>query len=190
MVHGDGVLDDIPIKAMGRSAASGAFYRSLTGKALKIEVKKSSPAPEMTFAHELGHYLDYQAIGLKGQFETEFLNGNTKKLIEKLNDSSRIKSIRTALIDGVIKKGKDETPLSIGMANHLKYLLEPKEMFARAYAQFIAVKSGNKRMMNQLKSRQKKDSDMNIGYQWEDEDFKEILKAFEELFIYKGWLSR
>jgi hypothetical protein len=188
-VHGDGVLDNIPLKAMGRSAANGSFYHGL-GKAVKIEIKKSAPSPELTFAHEMGHYLDFQALGAKGSFETEVSNSSAKALINKLNETARIKEIQKTLKDGILVKDGKQYPISAAIKKHLLYMLEPKEMFARSYAQFIAVKSGNKKMMKQLAARQLLDKGMNIGYQWEDEDFKEIIAAFEELFLKQGWLSR
>ena len=68
----------------------------------------------------------------------------------------------------------------------LEYLLDVKELWARSYAQYIAIKSGNKAMLSQLKTQQ---NDILYGErQWSKADFKPIMDEIDKLFKAKGWL--
>ena len=189
-VHGDGVLKDIPIELYTLNDGANGEFLGDRGTPIHIQVKKSGNNPEMTFAHEMGHYLDYQALGEPGVFDTVFSNGVTKELISTISKSDTIKGIRTALKDGYYTNTGQKILLSPALVDHLEYLLDPREMFARAYAQFIAVKSGNASMMNQLQTRLDLDSVKSIGYQWTDSEFKQIEAAMEKLFIQQGWINQ
>lgn len=70
-------------------------------------------------------------------------------------------------------------------------MLSTKEVFARAYAQYIVVKSGNAQALAELDHFR---SDMAAGRhlkgrQWEDDDFKPIVEAFDNLFRAVGWMK-
>ena len=189
-VHGDGVLKNIPIDLYNlHDGANGEFYAD-KGIPIHIQIKKSGNTPELTFAHEMGHYLDYQAIGKQGVFDSALSNGVTKELINAISKTDTILGIKKALNDGYLTNNGKEIILSKTLINHLKYLLDPREMFARAYAQFISVKSGNASLMNQLQLRQDLDSALSIGYQWPDSEFKPIEAAMEKLFIQQGWINQ
>ena len=60
------------------------------------------------------------------------------------------------------------------------YLLEPKEQFARAYAQYIAVRSRDNIMLGQLEGK-RGDALMQGLYcqQWMDDDFAPIASEIE-----------
>lgn len=189
-VHGDGSLENIPIEAMSaRSRSEGAFYRSLSGKPLKIEVKKNGDHPELTFAHELGHYMDLHTIGSPGAFDTGSSTGMTKPLLEALEKTDSIKKLRGYLKKSTITILGKEVRMSSVYRSHLKYLLSPHEMFARAYAQFVATRSGGK-MLDQLKGMQKRGEEIGVPYQFSDEEFTAIDKEMEKLFVSNGWISQ
>ncbi len=59
-------------------------------------------------------------------------------------------------------------------------------MWARSYAQYIAVKSKNATMLEELKVYQTSNE---ILTQWEDNDFVEIVRAIDELYKVLGWLK-
>ena len=64
------------------------------------------------------------------------------------------------------------------------------EIFARAYAQYIATKSKNPEMLAVLRSRQGKPED-GKGYpdQWDDDDFVPLYEEIENIFLKIGWLK-
>lgn len=70
-------------------------------------------------------------------------------------------------------------------------MLSTKEVFARAYAQYIVVKSGDGQALDELRKFR---GDMAAGgqlkgRQWEDDDFKPIEAAFDALFRAVGWMK-
>ena len=68
---------------------------------------------------------------------------------------------------------------------HKDYLLSREEQFARAYAQWIAERTGGTKYLNAMELRR------NEGWgcaQWQKEAFAPIAAEFEKLFKAKGWL--
>ena len=69
------------------------------------------------------------------------------------------------------------------------YLLDPLEMFTRAYAQYVAWRSGNQTMLGQIDgvlARQ----DLGKLQQWPYADFLPLIHHFDTLFEEQGWLIR
>ena len=69
--------------------------------------------------------------------------------------------------------------------NHINYLLSPHELFARSFAQYIAVSSGDKILKQHLDETREMP-----GYgvsQWSDDDFGPIKSAFDKYFESIGW---
>ncbi|MBZ8178362.1 hypothetical protein GSS88_11295 [Corynebacterium sp. 3HC-13] len=68
-----------------------------------------------------------------------------------------------------------------GIRNH-RYLLSEMELFARSYAQWVGVKTGEKRI-NQVIALQKEGDGMWAYTQWDTKDFADnIVPALDELF--------
>ena len=83
------------------------------------------------------------------------------------------------------QRGIIQTTLKVDQ-RYTSYLLNPKELWARSYAQYIAKKSGNATMLAQLDSV--RNSDPFYGSrQWQDADFEAIASAIDALFKDKGW---
>lgn len=77
--------------------------------------------------------------------------------------------------------------------DHLRYLLQTHEVFARSYAQYIAVRSADPIGLAELRKLQGQGRPGSQGIfpayprQWEDEDFAPIADAFDRLFDSLGW---
>jgi hypothetical protein len=114
--------------------------------------------------HEMAHYLDKQAIR-----ETF---GNTEEYI------AMVKAMRSS-------KWYEWCQDSGGFLTEGEriYLGSTREMFARAYLQWIAEKTGNAEMLRSLRSFR------SIKYAWEEDDFREISKSLDRLFGRLGWLK-
>ncbi|MYE05051.1 MAG: hypothetical protein F4Y00_08800 [Bacteroidetes bacterium SB0662_bin_6] len=67
----------------------------------------------------------------------------------------------------------------------MKYLLQDQKIFARAYLQYIAEKSGNQPVLKALDYV--RNNSPNFATQWDDADFKPIFAEFEKLFKKLGW---
>jgi hypothetical protein len=61
------------------------------------------------------------------------------------------------------------------------YLTKPSEMFARAYFQWVAIRSGDQTLLKELHAHQ------GTGYAWQDDDFEPIADAMDKLFGRLGW---
>ena len=86
--------------------------------------------------------------------------------------------------DGMAHKGMGPSPFSYYKISPslLNNWRQAREYFARSYAQYIAVRSGDPWMLNEVESElevARKD----IAYtQWEEDDFEPIADAFDKLF--------
>ena len=202
-VHSDGKLTSIPIEMNNSKKFKGSFeVDPIFEKAKVIKIKRDGATPHMTTAHEIGHNLDFQAIGRSGAFGDTGTTFNRKKdakvkakfeeLQKAMNDSNAISALRDRAQGSPVKVKKGGKTLEYKSdKRYSEYMLEGREMFARGYAQYIATKSGDKKMKTELASMRKKDKKAKINYhrQWEDDDFKIISKSFDDLFVELGWLE-
>ena len=65
------------------------------------------------------------------------------------------------------------------------YLLQPHEIWARAYAQWISFKSGDSTLLDEVKKMAESSQPFKV---WDEEDFKEVSKEIDAMFASKGWL--
>ena len=72
----------------------------------------------------------------------------------------------------------------------IRYRLEPKELFARAYAQYVTVRSSDLRLLTQLQEAQR---DLFLGMVYHqyrnDDDFGPVLRAFDRLMRQRRWIE-
>lgn len=202
-VHSDGKLTSIPVEMNNSKRFKGSFeVDPIFEKAKVIKIKRDGATPHMTTAHEIGHNLDFQAIGRSGAFGDTGTTFNRKKdaevkakfekLQKAMNDSNAISALRDRAQGSPVKVKKGEKTLEYKPdKRYSEYMLEGREMFARGYAQYITTKSGDKKMKAELAGMRKKDKKAKINYhrQWEDDDFKTISKSFDDLFVELGWLE-
>jgi hypothetical protein len=227
-VHGDGPLPIIPAGAVERRFARKAlaYYMhdaySGTAVALGFGRKILKASPHIGVFHEVGHFLDHKGVTGGGRLfatadRTMISDLPTRKafddLMTAIKQSESIQTLAkwhqahlpgTGLSpgDGIVPKGVHR-----GMVS---YLLKSNEAFARAYAQYIATKSTNPAVKNELrrfqaqaavatkpvpatmryngKSFGESDADTwEYPWQWTDTDFKPIEAAFDTLMDRLGW---
>ena len=75
-------------------------------------------------------------------------------------------------------------------AQDREYYLRPTEMVARSYAQYVAVKSGNATMLDQVSAIIGSELKVYQHTQWTEADFRPIMKAYDDLFEEIGWLEK
>jgi hypothetical protein len=182
-VHGDGDLKDIPFKKV-RADYEAAFLRR-QGAPVEIHLSSTATSPSFSLVHEMGHYFDLHSIGTPGRYESEIDGTRLSKIVEIAKKSETIQKIQGWLKEGVAKFGEKEVPVSLALRNHFNYLLYPREIWARAYSQFVAKRSGTEAM---LKGVSEMVSYNGVPYQWADGDFEEIEKAIEKYFFDIGWI--
>lgn len=171
-VHTDGALPSIPVGDLRMAHALGVYAHTHAGDAVHVRLR-SSRVLEFTLAHELGHFLDHQALGVRGVFASAShpdLDG-WRAAVMGSQSVLRWTQERAAAIAAGDRYTRD----------FLDYLLSPHELFARSYAQYITLRSGSSMLAGQL-------ADPSMArLHWADTDFEAIARAIDALLIRKGW---
>jgi|GEM_PF-1252806 len=180
-VHGDGQLPDLPVSVSTAKGRYGAFWHR-GSRAEKITISKTGDHQALTMAHEIGHFLDHSAANVP--WASAMATGENRAIIDAAKQTDWVKNIwaRYAAVNN--RSAADAYVIMIDR-NYVNYLMGSREIYARAYAQYIATKSQNPVLLDQLKVLQS----AKFSSQWSDEDFKPIARAFDELFKQKGWIK-
>lgn len=201
-VHTDGVLTTIPIETKRKSPTGplGQFRSRYDGKPADIRIM-TSDQPRATTAHEMGHFLDLDGLGKKGEFTTDDPNGELAPLLEHLGATPTVRKLTDmrnnpdeyakSYTYTMPRSGERHTERVKPDDRHLRYLLSPAEIFARAYAQYIAEKGDNpklKQEMDKIVDAAHKDK-YSYPRQWTPEEMKGIIREFDKLFKGRGWLK-
>jgi len=166
-VHDDGVLPKINVDPRTSGDALGTYFSG--GR--RIAVKPTGPWPELTSIHEVGHLLDHLAIDTPGIFASE--------------KSGLLKAWRTA-VKGTEAAQKIFELRRTTRSKFYRYLGTWRELFARSYAQYIAEKTGDTTLLQQLNTI--RNGPVTPWRQWQTEDFAPVREAFDKLFEEQGWL--
>ena len=75
-------------------------------------------------------------------------------------------------------------------AQKLRYLLDPVEIFARAYSQYISWRSGDDALLSDIDRWMRMQAPGDQLRQWPYEDFLPLIWRFDTLFQSQGWLTR
>ena len=139
-VHDDGGLNAIPLLASRGTRIVGEFtWNEITGKATGITISSKGPHPELTLLHEIGHWV---ALGMMRP-------GEGARIVAALEKTVTAKEIRRMIRTGKSRPGIRSDLLPSDM-DDLRDMVKPGEMLARAYAQWIARKSGHARLLAQI----------------------------------------
>ncbi len=206
-VHGDGQLKTIFVDALRGSPKRGEWTvaQYYDGEPSSIGLHPKGPTPLFSMIHEGGHWLHDKTLGgLGGSGLGGFDFSGGAQLERALNQSQSIKNLRRLQsAKKKIHRASETRGKTVDYDVNLPfvdYLLEPDEMFARAYAQYIAMRSGHGELRRELASKliraqttpwggMTKDT-LHYFEQWDEEDFSEIANAFDKLLLSKGWIKR
>lgn len=182
-VHGDGELHSLPVNRSKAVTRLGGyrFYRG--GRGISITVSSTGDHQELTLLHEIGHFLDHRGIGKPGVWSSmadEPLMADWRAVVAKTDGIRRLKEARETM-----QPVKDALGRSITLSRRqLDYLLGYEEIWARAYSQYIATRSQNRVLLEQVERiRQTGVYDQ----MWTDEDFAPVALAIDRLFEELGW---
>ena len=84
----------------------------------------------------------------------------------------------------IVKNAREQRGLDVA---RVSYLLDYNEMWARSYAQYIALRSEKPLLLRQLSPVSALPVSLHQLLQWESDDFVPILDAIDALFRRKGW---
>lgn len=133
-----------------------------------------------TIVHELGHYIDRELVKLAGS------EGWHASQTVAYTTGRRLTAVEAAFgeLKQAIENSRAMGTISTVWAhdqNYLIYLKTNTELFARAYTQTVANLSKDERMMLLMAERVAK------GYQWAEDDFREIEDKMVKVFKALGW---
>ena len=174
-VHSDG---DLPQMLVSTLSLDGVAV-SVPGKLVGVDPEDETP--ELTLAHEIGHQLHWR---LREQ------GADMADLHAVISDTGLIRNIE-GLIQAVRREYRESADADLEvLAGLLAYLLDPEEMFVRAYSQYVAWRSGDPALLSQIDGELASDSLVVRRRQWPYAQFLPIALQFDMLFERVGWLTR
>lgn len=178
----------VPVSVtFGLNGAAGTYYP--WGSHSKIEIARGSAMPRSAMAHEYGHYLDHHLFGSGGKGGIGVNSLGTHQNSPELKPLMRALA-RSKAVQSLMERRRKAIRENDWQGEHVtNYLCMRAEIFARAYNQWIAHKSGNIRMQNETRNMGESWARYSYrGVQWEQRDFVHISREFDNLFRNRGLL--
>ncbi|WP_350351888.1 phage minor capsid protein [Microbacterium sp. A8/3-1] len=139
---------------------------------------------EFTTVHELGHWLDNKLLGDDARYGSDRLDSPAwTRWNAAVAASAPTRHLET--VRGMVGNGR----VSAELGTHIDYMLRPREQFARAYAQWVATRTGDATLLAQLAVFQGADNSILRAYHWADDDFEAIGAALDDIFRERGLLK-
>ncbi|MGH2558469.1 MAG: hypothetical protein ACRDJH_05340 [Thermomicrobiales bacterium] len=168
-----------------------AQYRSQVnrGRALGIGIDPFEPRPELSIVHEIGHFLDHQAIGNRGGFASS-RHRSLDAWRQVVGSTSQIRTLRIlARASGEVFAGLLGRAPGPEDRERIESLLRYTEVWARSYAQYVVSQSASLLLIGQLaEERAEANPIQSLGF-WDDHEFQPIRSAIDDLFRQKGWID-
>jgi SPP1 gp7 family putative phage head morphogenesis protein len=180
-IHGDGVIPNFPVTQdpPEEPGELGFFVLNrLEKKPVKINLTKGSTDGYNTFLHEVGHLIDAAA----GDFVHygSYIPGNPMRqfIFDHLSETSPI--INLVRFQLIFKRNGNEKALEA-----VEYLLDPTEIIARYYHQYILHKTG----VNHQSKFFNSETEGTLGEltQWRSEEFERNIPNFESILKKLNW---
>jgi hypothetical protein len=178
-VHGDGGMPDVTARVNPRLKRAKGKYHGIRGRSdhIIIEIKPDLMHAGFTMAHELGHYLDQWGLDTDGYDFASDDGGSplAKPIMIALFSTKEVKEVVS-----FAKKAKG--PFQTDFVE----LALPEEILARAYAQYLAIRSRHPALLEGLENSRRGTSNGPPKH-WSDSSFIPVGEAFDSFFECKGW---
>ncbi len=158
-----------------RPGVQGRYMHSLN----LVEMSPQATFPRLTFAHEYGHHLDMIA-GAGKPASSQLATDPWRKLFSAINASSEHRTLRAL-------RASEKMPAE--GKTYITYLLRRNELWARAYAQYIAERSGDRLMLAGVREAVDSSNAVLSSRQWSADSFGPIRDAIDEILREVGWLA-
>ncbi len=163
-----------------RRVAGGEFVAHGPLGPYSIYINPGGNHPELSLLHEIGHLLDWQSIPKSVPGNRNF---NEAPLfydwLDAVLDSGNVQRLISL---------RDQQAAESDTYEDIGYLLRPEELWARAYTQYVARKSGLE-ALNQQISAENKTALNGILYApfWPSDQFPPIETTMDVIFQNQGW---
>ena len=180
LIHRVGPLPRVPIDHRVEVAGADGQYRFRRhrGEARGIGISQTAPSFEFVLLHEIGHFLDHQALGNRGGFAST-RHAALKGWRTAVESTWACRTLRE------VKRVRDQAGRPGGP---VVYLLDYNELWARSYAQYVTLKSRDAALLSQLDQQRVGSAPLQRLAQWQGVDFAPVGDAIEALLRRKGWL--
>jgi len=195
-----------------KDGANGFYSSSIDNRPLQIVLNTQGDHMAATMAHEFGHLLDHQDFGSKQTYATRLgrsddIDKAFTELQQAINESAEIKTLKRMrtnpeefaqeIVPVHPTTGEaivGELVTSYPTQRHVAYLLDEREQFARAYAQWIAREVDPshplaQQMVAEIETMTGGVGRYNYGDQWSEESFEPIARAFRKVFQAAGMIQ-
>lgn len=169
----------VEISTIEDSKNEGVLW-SISGEPTGIGISKTAKNEMMAAIHECAHFIDLSGIEPVGKYAESKITGKLSKWWKAVSNSEAYQELEYLLSSKGYLAGN-----KLVSVKHLKYLLQPGELFARSYEEYIALGTKNKKLAEEL--RNSIYSSVFVPRYWKQEDFSQIAEAFDELFEDLGW---
>lgn len=161
---------------------------NVTDKKITLDLSQGQSRHATTLIHEIGHFLD--AIWLtaekgamnigSGEFASDKKYPELKKWFKAVSNSESVKNLKQMATD---------PRLSPYQRSAIKgYYLDPAELWARCFTQYIGTKTSSETVSKEWNSLYNEGEAKLIH--WTEEDFKLIAKEMDQIFEARGWLVK
>lgn len=177
--------EDFDLRERANMRGFGSFAPDRTRE---MDIKRLGPGVRGTLAHEFGHYVDHvlhgdrtSPPGTPGSTPLEWIDDAGVHTTGALGTNSADPAT-VALLSGWRAAVAGSAGYQDAVAHLVRfyppdaaaYYLAPHELWARSYAQWIGLRSGDQVIRDQVAARE---------FQWQDEDdFRPIAEAFDRIF--------
>lgn len=197
-LHGDGTLERTPVR-FRKIKDLGGYQIDNIGNAEGMIFQEGRKISLATVFEENAHMLDHQVLG-----ERYLYNAEGKLLLASEQRNSPVQGVMDAIYETTLYKSIDE--LEVGQSKRLQrgtkridspevtrgrlsYAQNKREWFARAYVQWAAIRTGDEELLRHIaRFRSTPDAELLYPMAWSDEEFAEIARELDSLFLNKGWI--
>lgn len=172
-------LRHLTVETARLAPGQNGIYR---GGSSILQMSANGPSPRLTFAHEIGHYLDHQLLGTStSNLETRmFTERATLDWLDAVRQTPAFQRLRALRAD-------PSTPADV--AEHIDYLTNPVELWGRSYAQWVATRSQDPVMLAELEFYRGHADAWTANRQWGTTEFEPVADAIDAIFRGKGLLK-
>lgn len=194
------------------SQTRGGQYTARGSQAVAIAINlEGGPDDDAeTTLHEIGHMIDHLALSggtygsedawigrtrtvatSSGEVPTQLRQRqeDVRALMQEIRDSATYQAVR-AFPTGpyrVTQPGGDAVEY-YHPPSTARTVRQPCELFARAYSEWVTLRSGDERLRGELDRGLERQQRGGVPYAWPLTDFEPIGQAFDRLFGRQGWL--
>lgn len=169
-------VGQIPIGVDNTMSALGQYIPGPNNAPGQITMNVKGPHRAMTVIHEVGHALDSTMFGWsepsgKRKWGSHRPDGTLGEIMATLRTTATMNNLY------------DSPPTP-----YLKYLGGRVEIFARAYAQYIATKRNDPNLLSAITAARNSTGPTRYS-QWSGQEFAPVVKLFDRLFAERGLLA-